>query len=340
MIERKASLGPLAVEQSLLANDRLQDRYDLCLGVASWESRATTAFKALPERDALWEVWSFASDDAERAHAKSKCFSDLSSLRKERVDLIELSGSLQYERNFEVIQSHLGALRDAHSRPLDVLLDMTCMPKKYMLYFLGMAFRNEFVRTIDFVYSEGIYGAPNEREPAGALSWSGSEGEWSSVQVPYFEGDSFMPDSRGLVVSLGAEISASVPFIERYEPALISLVSVEDDPSRIDTSAIEKERRLLHELSSLPITTSNVFQLGDLLGVADSCRAFCRERPEMHVTGLAIGSKPHALALGLAALSVHNFEIVCRLPSKYLLGDVAETGRIFLYRTSDRFEPR
>lgn len=340
MIERTASLGPLRVSQSELNTTQLRDRYDLCVSISSWEARATAAFAALPARDARWEVWTFATSDPDRASAKASCLTKLSSLRQEPIEAVQLAGSLQYEKNFEILQNHVAAHSRARGKPLDLLFDMTCMPKKYILFLLGMAFRNEYVRAIDFIYSEGAYKQAGDPDPKAPMSWSSSEGEWSSVQVPYLEADNFMPDARGLIVSLGAEISASVPFIERYEPARISLVSVEDQPARIDTGMIERERRLLRELETLPITTSHTIALEDLLGVADICRAFCRERLDLPVTGLAIGAKPHALALGLAALSVPNLEIVCRLPSNYLSGDVVPTGRIYVYSAEDRFEPR
>ncbi|MFN9847087.1 MAG: hypothetical protein ACK56C_01825 [Alphaproteobacteria bacterium] len=340
MIERSASLGPLRVSQSELKTARLRDRYDLCVSISSWEERATTAFAALPARDGRWEVWTFATSDPDRAKAKAKCLASLRSLRREPIEAVQLAGSLQYEKNFELLQKHVAARSLSQGKPLDLLFDMTCMPKKYILFILGMAFRNEYVRSIDFIYSEGAYKPASDIDPAVPMSWSSSEGEWSSVQVPYLEADNFMPDARGLIVSLGAEISASVPFIERYEPARISLISVQDEPTRIDTGVIEKERRLLRELETLPTTTSQTLSLEDLLGVAESCRTFCRQRPDMSVTGLAIGAKPHALALGLAALSVPNLEIVCRLPSKYLSGDVVPTGRIFVYSAEDPFEPR
>lgn len=340
MIERSVSMGPLTVRQAPLSVAGLRHSYDLCIGVSSWESRAVTAFEQLPAFDAAWEVWAFSSNDSERASAKAACFERLKTLREESVGFLQLFGSLQYEKNFHLIQRHIATRRAEKGEPLSILLDMTCMPKKYILFILGMAYRNEYVRAIDFVYAEGAYKNSNAVDPQGLMSWSSSEGEWSSVQVPYLEAENFIPDARGLIVALGAEISASIPFIERYEPGWISLISVEDDPARINTSAIDKERRLLRELESLPITMSQVFALEDLLKVAENCRDLCREHRDMAVTGLAIGAKPHALGLGVAALSVPNFEIVCRLPSHYLSGDVAPTGQVYVYSTEDRFEPR
>lgn len=340
MTERSASIGHLLIREGELADANLREGYDLCIGVSSWESRATVTFEALPPRTSRWEIWTFSTTDPDRAKAKQDCFERLSSLRSETVELFQLAGSLQYEQNFQIIEQHFRALSLQNGRPLDVLLDMTCMPKKYILFMLGMAFRNEYVRAIDFLYAEGSYRAPIDANPPATMSWSSSEGEWSSVQVPYLEANNFIPDARGLIVSLGAEISASVPFIERYEPTRIALVSVEDDPTRIDTDAIETERRLLRELEALPITTAHTAPLEAVLSVAALCETFCREQTEMAVTGLAIGSKPHALALGLVALSIPNLEIVCRLPSRYLSGDVVSTGRVFLYRVEDRFEPR
>ena len=57
------------------------------------------------------------------------------------------------------------------------------------------------------------------------------------------------------------------------------------------------------------------------------------------VTGIALGSKPHALALGLAALSEDNMEVVCRIPKAYKPLDVQPTGELAFYEIEDRFEP-
>ncbi len=339
MSSRTASLGAFSVHQSDLASARLRARYDLCIGVSSWEARAATVFEALPALDAHWEVWTFASNDSERAKAKADCQAKFAAVRSEPITQVQLATSLQFEKNFELLEAHFEKHRASKAAPLDLLFDMTCMPKKYILFLLGMAFRNEYVRSIDFVYAEGRY-KPLAAEIDCLATWSSGEGEWSSVQIPYLESNTFMPDARGLIVALGAEISASVPFIERYEPTRIALISVEDVADRIDTSAIKSERRLLSELESLPITTSTTVPLEDLLSVAETARAFCREQSGKAITGLTIGAKPHALALGLAALSVSNLEIVCRLPSKYLSVDVTPTGRVFVYSVRDRFEPR
>lgn len=340
MIEREKSIGPLSIRQGSFQPNRLRENYDLCIAVASWESRATKAFEVLPAIPSRWEVWVFASADQAHAEAKRHCIKRLEELRPEKLQTITFEASLHYERNFQMMEKHLRAAYGERGRPLDLLLDMSCMPKKYILYMMAMSFSNEYVRSIDFIYSAGSYNPSNDREKSGAMSWSRGEGDWSSVQVPYLEAENFIPDARGLIVSLGAEISASVPFIERYEPIQIALFSVDDEPTRINVSAIEKERRLLSELEALPITQSSSAKLEDAVLVASRSQAFCRERRNMSVTGLAIGSKPHALGLGIAAMGVPNLEIVCRLPSMYAPGDVVPTGEVFLYSVEDRFEPR
>jgi len=340
MIEQSDSLGSLGLRQRDLQPDSLRPRYDVCITVASWESRATRAFEVLPPLQARWEVWRFASADEDSRTAKLRCFEALKSLRTEALERVELASSLNYERNFALIESRLRKARIVAGRPLDVLLDVTCLPKKYILFFLGSAVRNEFIRSIDFVYAEGAYSPLPDEESHAALTWTGSEGEWSSVLVPYLEAENYIPDARALVVALGAEISASVPFIERFEPMQIALISVDDDAQRINLESVEHERRLLRDLEDLPITELHTADLADVLGVARICQAFCIRHRDKAVTALAIGSKTHALALGLAALSVANLEVVCRLPSRYLSGDVVATGRVFHYTVEDRFEPR
>lgn len=340
MTNRSVSIGPLTVRQSPLADDALRGRYDLCLGVVSWETRAVTIFERLPPIEGRWEALSFASSDAERAAQKQTCFERMVALRSEVLTRVELASSLQYEANFQLIEGRLRSASEEMGRPLDILLDMTCMPKKYILFILGMSLRNEYVRAIDFLYAEGAYHVEEPKDSHATMSWSRSEGDWSSVQVPYLEANNFIPDARAIIVSLGAEIGSSVPFIERYEPMRIELISVEDDGARVDCDAVRDERRLLRELENLPITQVEAAPLEDVLQVTELCQAFCRGQGDMSVTGLAIGSKPHALALALAAMAEPNLEIVCRLPATYVSADVVPTGRAFIYAVEDRFEPR
>jgi hypothetical protein len=340
MIEQTISIGPLAVRQGAFQPNRLRHKYDICIGVASWESRATKAFEVLPSIPTRWEVWVFDSGDSVRAEAKRLCIRRLEELRHEKIVIFKLAASLHYDQNFQIIREHLRESRKEAGRPLDILIDISCMPKKYILYLMAMSFRNEYVKSIDFIYSSGSYKQSSDYGNNAPMSWSSGEGDWASVQLPYLEASNFIPDARGLIVSLGAEISASVPFIERYEPIQIAIFSIEDEPTRINISAIKVDRRLLSELEALPITQSSSAKLEDAVSVATKSREFCLQRLAMSVTGLAIGSKPHALGLGIAALAVSNLEIVCHLPSMYAPGDVEATGEVFLYSVEDRFEPR
>ena len=54
---------------------------------------------------------------------------------------------------------------------------------------------------------------------------------------------------------------------------------------------------------------------------------------------MAIGSKPHALLLGVAALADPRTEVVCRTPASYRPVDVAAIGHVMLDEIEDRFDP-
>jgi hypothetical protein len=54
---------------------------------------------------------------------------------------------------------------------------------------------------------------------------------------------------------------------------------------------------------------------------------------------MAIGSKPHAIGMALAALSNPRVEVVCRTPASYRGVDVQPSAGPMLYEIEDRFDP-
>ena len=62
--------------------------------------------------------------------------------------------------------------------------------------------------------------------------------------------------------------------------------------------------------------------LSDVIGTVKYSIDFCKQSSADTITALAIGSKTHALALGIAALSQPRMEVICRIPTRYTTLDV------------------
>ncbi|MER8486569.1 hypothetical protein [Mesorhizobium sp. M1322] len=138
--------------------------------------------------------------------------------------IVQLGPSVEFAANFIAINSLiLDAVRVA-SRPISILLDISCVPKRYFLFLLGLGFKQELIGRMDILYSEGKY-VPADVIRNGTNVDKGfvSEGEWTSVQIPYLEDSDYSPDSRDLFVSVGAEVTLAMPTVERFEPTALRL---------------------------------------------------------------------------------------------------------------------
>ncbi len=314
----------------------LADDWDLVLITASWEQRTSAALPHLKDLDCEIGIIRFSSTDA-AIKAKKDAFVAHAQSALKRTRLIEFPASNATEESFRAIAKLFEERFAQLRRPMRVLMDVSSIPKKYLLYVLGMGFKREFVASMTFLYAEARYEAlptsatPLSTNPAGLIS----DGEWTSVQVPFLEADNYAPSKRDVVVSLGAEIGVAIPTIERLEPRKLTLIKVSDPMGRVPKALVDKEKRYVDTLLQQPGATLREHGLHDVLAVAQDVLKSC----ESTTTCLAIGSKPHALGLGLAALADDRIDVVCRTPSSYKGADALPTGKILRFVIADRFEP-
>ncbi|AZO81960.1 MULTISPECIES: hypothetical protein [unclassified Bosea (in: a-proteobacteria)] len=330
------AIGRLSLRQrQLVAGEILVGPYDLVIVAVSWEARNATALQAIGGTTIETLMIRFespkptvdAKKDASQAALEALCPNN---------KILRLSRSIAFDKNSTDLENELRDRFLAKGRPLRILVDISCMPRSYLSFLCGLGFANDYICRFDCLYSEGQYDMRGSPSPGGPLSII-SEGEWTSLQIPYLEASETFPVERDLIVILGGEIGYSLPFIERYEPNRLSIVFIRDglDPEALTGS----ERAAYSELTSEPNLMREDFAINDMIGVVAHVWRFCTTDCGRPVIGLAIGSKAQSLALALAALDLDNLEVVCRIPSAYSDRDVEPSGRIFFYGIEDRFEP-
>jgi hypothetical protein len=330
------SIGRLLVRQrELNKQDILSVTYDLVIITVTWETRNPTALQMVGGCRAPTLLIRFSSTKPSVNSKKDANQAELQLLCPNH-KLLELGASIEFDANSEILQAEIRDGFVKKGAPLRVLIDISCMPKSYVGFLCGLGFGSDYVCRLDCLYSEGAYNLSETTSQGGPLSVI-SEGEWSSIQIPYLEANETFPSERGLLVVLGGEIGYSLPFIERYEPKRLGLIFIRDDLNAYIPVGSEKAAYI--ELTSGPNLVKAEFNIEDMIGVLDYVHRFCSEQPTQTVVGLAIGSKSQSLALALAAIDLENLEVVCRIPSAYSDKDVAPTGRVFLYEIEDRFEP-
>jgi hypothetical protein len=329
------AIGRLRVQQRLLAAGEPHDhRYDLFISAVSWESRNATAATIIGGSPCPTLLLRFASGRVAMDAAKDTNQAVLTSMCPD-YKVLALERSVIFDANADIIATELRERAEAKGTPLRVLVDISCMPKSYISYLVGLGFANGYVSRLDCLYSEGRYNLAGASTQGGPLSVI-SEGDWSSLLIPYLEAAETFPSQRDLLVILGGEIGFSLPFIERYEPERLGVVFIRDG---VDVASLVGSEKAAYEaLTSEPALVRADFEIHDVVGVLRHVGEFCR-RAERSIVGLAIGSKAQSLALALAALDIENLEVVCRVPAGYSDADVVPTGRVFHYAIEDRFEP-
>lgn len=329
------AIGRLSVQQRLLTpKEPFDRRYDLFISAVSWESRNVTALDAIGGFDGPVLLLRFASSRPATDAAKDANQTVLCGMCPNH-KVLALNQSVLFDANADRIAAELRERAEAKGMPLRVLIDISCIPKSYVSYLVGLGFANGFVSKLDCLYSEGRYQLAGASTLGGPLSII-SEGDWSSLLVPYLEAAETFPSQRDLLVILGGEIGFSLRFIERYEPERLGIVFIRDG---IDVASLVGSEKAAYEaITSDPSLVRADFEIHDVVGVLCHVGEFCRSA-ERHIVGLAIGSKAQSLALALAALDIENLEVVCRVPAGYSDADVVATGRVFHYAIEDRFEP-
>ncbi|RXH35559.1 hypothetical protein XH94_25680 [Bradyrhizobium zhanjiangense] len=196
---------------------------------------------------------------------------------------------------------------------------------------------------MDCLYAEGKYPLSKQHEASASLANSTgsitSEGVWESLPIPFFESESTIPNHRDVLVTLGGEVGLTLPFIEKYEPRRLGLVMISESEVQTPDKLPKSEQYALSELQGEPNVERVNLPLSDVIGTVKYSIDFCRRSSADTITGLAIGSKTHALALGIAALSQPRMEVICRIPTRYTTLDVEANGSVVGFEIEDRFEP-
>lgn len=345
MTANEAAIGALTIrQQDLTAAWTPPRNYDLRITALSWESRATAATACLTGDLPDFSVIKFQSRSPEIEAKKLHTFATIQQLGSIK-ETLELDPSTATQDNFGKLEVWIREKYVAAGRPLRILIDITCIPKSYLLFLVGLGFTRDYFACFDCVYAAGRYELDKDAAPiTGAPAIGGpralvSLGDWRSTLIPYLTAAQYLPGSSDLFVAMGGEFGLSLPFIERVEPGRLDLVFIAETAPSDDRPMLASERSALQGLISAPNATREDLSLHDVIGVAKRAVAFSRAGPSVTTTAMALGSKPHALALAIASLSEAKMNVITRVPGAYTAIDVKPTGRMVFVQIEDRFDP-
>jgi len=337
------AIGNLLIRQQEIAPQaKLAHDYDLIIAVLSWEDRTTFCLSQLACASTEAVFLKFKSRSSEVEAAKMQ---HLATFKRSlgRSTVKELGPSTETKQNFVALKSWLQDRYIAAGRPLSLLVDVSCLPKTYILYLFGLGFTEEILARLDCLYAPGKYDLlADHAQSSSGLSGPRSiisEGDWCARQIPYLEATNYIAADSDLLVTLGGELGLTVPFLDRYEPRRLGLVLISETSPTSGQPMRPSEKMAYEELMSEPNVACKDLELCDVIAVACHALEFAQSSSGRSITGMALGSKPHALGLGLASLANAKIEVVCRTPVAYHPVNVAASGRLMLYEIEDRFDP-
>ena len=133
----EAAIGCLSVRQRVLEAKLLLNReYDFALCGLSWEARCTTAINNLVDVPKRAVFIRFESRDVRIDAIKDVAYAALRTLFKETQVLL-LQRAVSTRENTALLEGWLQEEYVKVQRPLRILLDVTCIPKSYILFLLA-----------------------------------------------------------------------------------------------------------------------------------------------------------------------------------------------------------
>ncbi len=263
--------------------------------------------------------------------------------RSEIFEIVELQTSTSLQENYKAIKALLRDRSSNAARPLRALVDISCIPKAYVMFLVGAGFSRDYLAVMDCVYVAGTYDH-TDAEATKSTSATGnrtlvSAGDWRPELIPYLKAAELMPASNDLLVTLGGELGMARSFMDRLEPDRTMLIFIAEDAPGPERDMVPSERIAFKNLVSDTQSQTHELSLGDVIGVADQAISFVRASSCGGVSGMALGARSHALTLAIASLSESRLEVVARVPTSYKGLDVRPSGPTHLFELSDRFEP-
>lgn len=337
------AIGPLGVRQGNIQSGwKPARKYDLFLSALSWETRGTKFVEEFGNELPAVSVLRFESSNPDIAAAKEAKLAAMQEHCK-IADFIDLQISTNLQENYKLIEAYLRDHASEMKRPLRMLVDISCIPKAYVMFLVGAGFSRDYLAVMDCVYVAGAYSHTDSDPPKIGVNTGNrtlvSMGDWRPELIPYLTAADLMPARRDLMVTLGGELGMARSFMDRIEPERTMLVFIAEDAPGPNRQMVPSEQIAFKHLIEDSRAEKHDLSLGDVIGMAEQAVSFIRDSDCVGVSGMALGAKSHALALAITSLSESRLEVISRVPVSYKGLDVLPSGPIYLFELSDRFEP-
>lgn len=230
------------------------------------------------------------------------------------------------------LQSMIAECRKAAARPLRVMFDLSTCPRYLALAALQACIGTGVASEIVFTYAEAQY--PVEEKPIDRYEMFTS-GRWETLAVPGLVGRYDPALARHYVVAVGFEGSKTRRVVMRADPDKVTALF--PDPA-VEPAYVKRTMA-----NNLPMFTEWGIAEGDLVraGAADvigAAQALVSSGvlvSEANLFFLCAGTKPHALAMGLLALTVGTPAVLYVKPASHKEVHITPRGTYWTYTVTD-----
>lgn len=308
---------------------------DLLILASSWERRCVEVARVRHGVYARAAVVRFAEEGLSgRRPEHDAILARLATEHGQRVIELQRRPTSAVDGWRNAITELVTAARHDAKRPLDVVADVSCLPKYYMLTLIGFCLSSGSVRSLKLLYSEGRY-APSDGNTSLAPDHAFTDGAWRSLQVPFLEGH-WSPDKKvEIVASIGFEAFQARKLIRLYEAERHTLIAPYPGFSAEYGEQSEREAKSL--ANNLDLGEREILRCaaGDAAQAAETVVDVLDRGGRLKEIGLCMGTKPHAIGFGMAALVRPDFTVVCRMPDRYVETETPPTGVTWSYELRD-----
>ncbi len=330
------SVGYLNIGQQRIQTGSAQlGHFDILFVCASYEPRAiaiTKCSQISADKAYVFRFEPLSSDNNRAFHAE--ILRTFASEVAKDVRIVVLPPSVSTVRVQEALRSVLAEIAADETKPVSVAIDISTMPKSYFSQIIAAGIGLGVFHRVTVFYSETDYSGGGVSD-----GFQFTEGSWKSIQVPFLEGEIRAGAPRHSIVSVGADVASLERFVRRYEPdSMTLLVPVPGASEAIDKKVREDTSAMKRRFGSTKLVELPAFDVRATLGHLQSV---IRSYAPSHEVGMfCLGTKPHALAMGLIAILDSSIPLVCRVPERYRERSDAANGWAWLYKIFDSSNPR
>lgn len=319
---------------SASVQDLLDGYFDLALVVSSWDARCQCIQDAVNLRVAHAILVLFEARDAKGCRdSHDRALEDFCRGHCGFPHVICCS-SLDIDGTWTMLDREIGLVAKSMKRPLTILLDISTCPRYYALAVLGSCITRRLASVITVFYAEGKYPPKGRTEE---MYFTG--GRWRTVPVPFFHGIYRPGDKRFYLVSVGFEGNRTLRSVSKADPDRVSMLFPCPGvvPAYVTRARqANKDLRATYHVPSNQIVKAHV---GDAIGGWKALSEAHLERANENVYYMCAGSKPHALSLGLRALSLGHPALLYNVPDEHLAVETVPFGRYWKYEIEDFTAP-